>query len=311
MTTNIREDIHSRAYAGDDDFRRVRKLLIETYPITPSGFNWEIRRWDGWNCHNDAANTPDTAKLVRLWETGDSTLVGVVHPEGQGDLWLELHPDYRHLEPEMLAWGEAHLSVPAEDGGARQIETFVYDYDAARLRLIQAHGYELTPYGSVFRRLRFGSRVLPSVEFPPGYRMRTTRPGDFGEGERMAALLNAAFRRTIHTGQEYINFISQSPSFRHDLNLVAEASDGSFAAHVGVTYNDDNLYGIFEPVCTHPDHQRKGLARALMIAGLHRLKTLGATDAYVGTGDDMAANWLYEAVGFTEVYHGSIWQKRW
>lgn len=311
MTTNLHESIHARSYAGSDDFWRVRKLLIETYPFTPTGFNWEIRRWDGWHCHNDVSNMPDAAKLVRLWETGDGTLVGVAHPEGQGDLWLELHPDYRHLEAEMFVWGEENLSVPAEGGKTRQIETFVYDYDIARIRLLQAHGYEQMPYGSVYRRLRLGSRSLPAVEFPPGYRMRTTRAGDPDECARMAALLNAAFQRNIHTGEEYANFITKSPSFRHDLNLVAEASDGSFAAHVGVTFDDDNQYGIFEPVCTHPDHQRKGLARALMIAGLHRLKTLGATDAYVGTGDGMAANWLYEAVGFTEVYHGCIWQKRW
>lgn len=310
MTTMIRDDIHSRAYAGDDDFWRVRQLLVETYPITPTGFNWEIRRWDGWNCHRSPAERLEFPKLVHLWETGDGTLVGAVHPEGRGDVWVELHPDYRHLEAEMLAWGEEHLSIPAEDG-ERQVETFVYDYDIARIRLLQMRGYEQAPYGSVFRRLRFGNRVLPSVDFPPGYRMRPTRADDMGECERMAALLNAAFRRNVHTGEEYHTFITQSPSFRHELNLVVEAPDRSFAAHAGFTFNENNLYGIVEPVCTHPEHQRKGLARALITAGLHQLRALGATDAYLGTGDGMAANWLYEACGFNEVYHGYVWRKRW
>lgn len=311
MTTNIREAIHSRAYVGSDDFWRVRKLLIETYPITPTGFNWEIRRWDGWHCHRSDADRLDVATLVHLWETEAGKLVGVAHSEGWGDLWLELHPDYRHLEAEMLAWGEEHLSIPAEDGETRRIETFVYDYDVARIRLVQTRGYEQTPDGSVLRRLRFGNRTLPSVEFPPGYLMRPTRADDIGECERMAALLNAAFQRDFHTSREYQNFVTQSPSFRHSLNLVAEAPDGSFAAHAGFTFDADNLFGTVEPVCTHPEHQRKGLARVLITAGLHQLQALGATDAYVGTGDGMAANWLYEACGFTEVYHGSMWRKRW
>ena len=75
-----------RPFHDDEDFRRVRNLLIETYPITPAGFNWEIRRWDGWRFHNAApAFDPRWREQVHLWETGDGRLVGAVHPEGVGD----------------------------------------------------------------------------------------------------------------------------------------------------------------------------------------------------------------------------------
>ena len=90
---------------------------------------------------------------------------------------------------------------------------------------------------------------------------------------------------------------------------MAEAEDGSFAAHVGCTYDEANRRGIFEPVCTHPEHLRLGLARSLMLLGLQRFKALGATDVFVDTGDQVAANALYEAVGFTEAYRGSTWRK--
>ena len=311
MTTNIHEAIHSRAYVGDDDFWRVRELLVETYPMTPPGFNWDIRRWDGWNYHCDDLNQRDKSKIIRLWETEGGRLAGAAHADWRGDVVLELHPDYRQLEAEMLAWAEEELSIPAEDGQTRQLETFVFDYDIARIRLLQARGYEQMPDGSVFQRQRFGNRALPSAEMPPGYRMRTTLAGDLRDCERMAALLNAAFQRDFHTSREYANFVTLSPSFRHDLNLIAEAEDGRFAAHVGITFDVVNLWGIFEPVCTHPQDQRKGLARALITEGLYRLRALGATDAYVGTGDGMAANWLYEVTGFTEVYHGHVWRKYW
>ena len=141
--------------------------------------------------------------------------------------------------------------------------------------------------------------------------MRTTRLGDQDDCKRIAAVLNAGFDRTFHTDLEYATFVTKSPSFRHDLNLVAEAPDGSFACHVGVTYAEANGYGIFEPVCTHPDHRRKGLARGLMFEGLRRLKALGAADVYVGTGDAIAANELYESIGFAEAYKGYTWRKVW
>jgi predicted N-acetyltransferase YhbS len=123
----------------------------------------------------------------------------------------------------------------------------------------------------------------------------------------MASLLNAAFGRTIHSGAEYRTFVSRSPSFRHDLNLVAEAPDGSFAAHVGVTYDEANRHGIFEPVCTHPDHRRNGLAQALMFEGLRRLRAAGAATAQVETGD-MGPAALYVTCGFGEEYRGDVWR---
>lgn len=302
--------IIARPFRGEEDFWRVRDLLIETYPITPTDFNWDIRRWDGQRFHNaDPSLDPQWQQLTHLWETEDGQLVGAVHPEGGGGAHLQLHPDYRHIEADMVAWAEAHLAAPTEDGQRRQLLIFVFEYDSPRRRLLAQRGYEKMPDGGVTRRLQFGSNPLPRAVMAEGYVLRTTRPGDEGDCQRIAAVLNAAFNRDFHTADEYRTFTALSPSFRHDLNLVAEAPDGSFAAHVGVTYDEANRRGIFEPVCTHPDHRRRGLARALMIEGLRRLKALGASDVYVGTGDAAPANALYEAVGFTEVYKGYTWRK--
>jgi ribosomal protein S18 acetylase RimI-like enzyme len=78
---------------------------------------------------------------------------------------------------------------------------------------------------------------------------------------------------------------------------------------VSMAYDEINHFGIFEPVCTHPDHRRKGLARSLMFEGMRRLRALGATVVCVETGDAVPANSLYAAVGFEEAYTGYIWRK--
>lgn len=156
--------------------------------------------------------------------------------------------------------------------------------------------------------MRLGSKPLPTPVLADGYLLRSTGPTD-DDHQRVTDVLNAGFNRSIHTAAEFKRFTLGSPSYRHDLNLVAVAPDGVFAALVGVTYDEANRRGIFEPVCTHPDHRRRGLAQTLMFEGLHRLKALGAADVYVGTGDMEAANALYESVGFTEAYRGYIWRK--
>jgi ribosomal protein S18 acetylase RimI-like enzyme len=142
-----------------------------------------------------------------------------------------------------------------------------------------------------------------------GYTLRTTRPEELVDCQQIADLLNAAFNRTFHNPWEYHNFARHAPSFRQELDLVAVAPDGTFAAYVGIPYDEANRMGIFEPVCTHPDHLRLGLARALMTEGLLRLWQIGATEAIVATGDMVAANGLYTAMGFTEAYRNYIWRK--
>lgn len=302
---------YGRALRDESDVRRIRDLLLETHSITPVDWNWEVRRWDGWRYHrSDLAWDPLWEKTVRLWATANGRLVAAVHPEGSGNAHLQLHPDYRAVvEEEMVAWAETHLAL-AQPGGTRKLELFVFDYDSPRQRLLAERGYERLAGGGVTRRLRLGERPLPTPDIASGYHIRTTRPGAQEDYQGVAAILNAAFQRNIHTAVELRNFMTHSPSFRHDLDLLAAAPDGSFAAYVGVTYDGRNRLGIFEPVCTHPDHRRRGLARALMVEGLWRLRDLGASEVTVGTGDDVAANRLYEAVGFTEAYRGRVWEKR-
>jgi mycothiol synthase len=303
-------NITSRPLTTDQDFWKVRNLLIQTYPITPFGFNWDIRRWEGRRFHDDNPEQLDRwAQNIQLWESETGDLVALAHPESDGDVHLDLHPDYRHLEPEMFKWAEENLAVATENGDRHQLETFAYNYDAFRQRLLAERGYQKMEYGGVTRHMRLGKQALPQPQFADGYTLRTTNPDDLADCQRIADILNAAFNRDFHKGSDYQNLALNAPCFRRDLDLVAVAPDGSFAAYVGIPYNEANKSGIFEPVCTHPDHQRQGLAKALMQEGLLRLKAIGAVDVTVGTGDMIPANRLYDSLGFTEAYKGHIWQK--
>jgi len=306
------ETAAGRAYGSEEDFWRVRRLLLETYPISPAEFNWEVRRWDGARFHNaDAAFDPWWEGRVRLWETGGGRLVGAVHPDGPGELALQVHPDYRHLEPEMVAWAEEHLFKASPDGARHGLSCFVYEYDPWRQRLLQDRGWVRTEEWGLFRRLRFGRKAIPLVRMPAGYTLRSARADDPAEHEAFAALLNAAFGRTFHNAEQNRLFRAAAPSYRADLDLFAVAADGALAANVGVIYVPEWRAGLFEPVCTHPGHRQKGLARMLMWEGMHRLRALGATEVTVATGDMAPANALYDSVGFPEVYRGYTWHKVW
>ena len=303
--------ITSRSAGGEEDFWLVRHFLIETWPLMPPAFNWEVRRWDGSYFHNKQAGWPEKlggAQGVRLWETEGGRLVGAVHPEGTGDAWLEIHKDFRRLEPEMLDWAEANLVRTVKDG-RRKLGVFAWEYDEQRQQLLSQRGFKKREQGEVFRRKPCSEAVSKPPRMPGGYRLHEVRPGHAEDCERYAALLNAAFGRDFHKAQEIVTFTSKSPSFRSELELVAVAPDGSFAALAGMIYEEDNRYGLFEPVCATPKPRPLGLTGLLMVEGHRRACELGAECCHVATGIGAAANRFYSALGFEIISTGWMWVK--
>ena len=203
------------------------------------------------------------------------------------------------------------LSEPAGDATRHRLELPVGENDELRLGLLRERGYEETPSCGATYRLLLGRRASPRRRLYGGYVLRNTQPTDPLDCRQIAGLLNAAFSRTFHTPEEYATFARLAPSFRADLDLVAVAPDGTFAAYVGASYDEAGRRGILEPVCTAPGHRRRGLARALIEEGLCRLEARGAVDAVVETGSGAAANALYAGLGFTESYRATTWRRVW
>lgn len=170
--------IISRPLKTDQDFWRIHNLLVQTYPIIPFGFNWEIRRWEGRHFHDDNPDQlGDWAKNIQLWENETGDLVTAVHAEDAGDVHFQLHPDYRHLEPELLAWAEENLSTPTEDGKQRQLEPFVNEYDTYRKCLLSERGYQEHEQGGVTRHMRLGKQPLAQPQLAAGDTLRTNAKG--------------------------------------------------------------------------------------------------------------------------------------
>jgi len=304
MPTALSGDLAAtgRGYRGERDYRLVRELLVASYPITPFGLNWEVRRLDGWfwqHADDDRARRGPCAD-VRLWTLGDDRLVGAVFSEdGRGDAHLQVHPDHRGLETEMVAWAEANLAAPADGGGLR-LDVPALEDDEYRLDLLDRRGYRPV-WNEMCRRMPLEPGSPPDRRPVEGYRIRGLRPGDAVDHQRVADVLNAGFGRSSHTAAWFAT-LTRSPAYRAELHLVAETPDGAFASFVGVTYDPENRRGIVEPVCTDPAHRRRGLAAALLVEGIRRVAALGAVEMILGTGDDPGTNAFYAGLGFTEAH---------
>lgn len=303
--------IQSTEYRGEVDYQRVRQLLIESYALTGTMHNWGIDCWD-WFRYNgkgfeEITNERSWEREVRLWETAEGQLVGVVLPDGD-EVSLQVHPHYRHLGEEMLGWAERHHQAGRPSGAERgPLSLYVYDYDGERQALLKGRGYRNLGHVGYLRR-RSLDKPIPEFGLPPGYAIRSLAATDQADLEQRATVANSAFDITKHTAQT-IQVLQQAPTYRPDLDLVAVGPDGTFAAYCVVWHDEANRIGMFGPVGTHPAHRRRGLGKALMREGLKRLEALGARMAYVDCDLDPAANRLYESAGFTDhdrVYH---WQR--
>ncbi len=311
-TTVRAQAVCVRPISGPEDFWRVRELLVRLAPIAPPFHAWDVRWWDAEYFYNPSGRWENGWEApLGLWETGAGRLVGCVNWEHPGDAWLQVDPAYRFLEGEMIEWAEARLAGPDKESGGRSLEFLVLEYDALRQRLLGERGYAKLGYGGMFRRMHLPAQALPAASLAEPYLLRQVNPDDDADCWRIADLLNAAFHRTFHNGPEFKTFAHNAPCYVNALDLAAVAPDGSFAAYVGMTYDDVNRCGIFEPVCTHPDHLRHGLASGLMHEALHRVQGMGAATATVGTGDMIPANALYDSLGFTEAYRAFTWRKVW
>ncbi len=95
--------------------------------------------------------------------------------------------------------------------------------------------------------------------------------------------------------------MQSAPNFRKDLNIVAEAPDGNFAAYAGFWFEGTNRYAYVEPVATDSDYRRLGLGRAVVLEGIRRCAELGATIAYVGSDQP-----FYLSFGFKVLYTARV-----
>lgn len=297
-----------RTYAGDDDFWSVRRLfrrLLAEADFHPA--TWGVPRWDYWRWHGVLnCGSPPPEELVTLVEDEADDLIGVVNAEDRGEAFLQLDPRCRS------AWLEAAMLEAAEERLANRDGLLVWTpaSDERWAALLCRRGYARTSEDEHVR-MRSLRDPLPAPELAPGYRIRALAEGveDFpARGDISLRVFHPVpDGNTAMTGEDYHN-IQRCPLYRRDLDLVAEADDGSLAAFVTVWFDDVLRTATIEPAGTDAPHRRRGLGRALLLEGMARARWMGATRAYVGSYGP-GAHALYESVGLRTVEHLVGWRR--
>jgi mycothiol synthase len=183
------------------------------------------------------------------------------------------------------------------DAGEAELGAFAADDDAASIGVLRERGFEAAGRVLTQWQRRVDDDAVPGpAVLPDGYRIRGVRGAD--EFAARVELHRAAFPKSRLTAEKYERLLTV-PHYRFEDDLVVEAPDGTLAAFALTWYDAVGRVGELEPVGTHPEHQRRGLSRAIVTAAVGRLFERGARTVQVySDASEAPAEALYPAVGF-------------
>jgi len=285
-----------RPYAGAVDLEAILDLLARARPagrITDYPSPTDLR---------EILGTPGGTQRTRVWEDETGLLGFAILDVPNLTFEILAVPAQVEIAAQMIGWAAAGARLDEHAPGERPtLDTSASDQDAARIALLGRHGFERLPeYGLHF--VRPLDAPIPDPQLPPGFTLRSIA----GEHESAAwVALHRAAWGTENMTLDYRLSMVRVPDYDPDLDLVAVAPDGTLAAYCFCTISREQnaltgrREGFTDPVATHPDYQRRGLSRALVLAGLQRLQARGMDTARTGTSSENAAmQRTAESVGF-------------
>jgi GNAT superfamily N-acetyltransferase len=166
--------------------------------------------------------------------------------------------------------------------------------------VLERHGLRHDPAAPWMKE---NPRSLDEIDDPPvprGYRLTTM--AEYVDTAPRSAAHRSAFAPGSRFSDQVYAVVRATWPYRSDLDGVCVAPDVSVAAYTLAWLDEQNEIGELEPVGTHADHRRFGLARATSLFALRRLCDEGAKTALVACRGDghPAASALYESIGFRE-----------
>lgn len=295
----------SRLYQGEADLMRMQDLIVAA--VAEGWSDWHVGDlW--WGMYQNTVFDP--YPNIRLWEDTANNLVGFAWFDPPHLLTSQVHPGVRgndELEEQMLTWGEVRRKeLLKPDGQGRTLLVRALEGDERRSAVFSRLGYQRDEFYML--QLRRDLDVpIPTTAPPESITIRHV--GGEREWQERVDTHREVWNPSRVTLDAY-HRLRGAPGYTRELDLVAATPAGTFVSYCICWLDPHNKTGEFEPVGTRPVYRGKGIGRAVMVEGLHRLKERGAQTAIVSTPhSNEAARRLYESVGFRVAASDRFWSK--
>jgi mycothiol synthase len=213
-------------------------------------------------------------------------LIAFAFVDDFNNLCFEIAPENSapDLEQEIVNWGMVCIREKNKQTGENaSLDSSCSASNFERIHLLERMGFTQQEVRSM-KFIRSLSDPVQLFPLPEGYTMRCLK----GEGEvEQWVKLHRAAVATENMTSEYRLAMIHTPAYQSDMDWVVAALDGSLAAYcIGSIDEEDITIGSLDPIGTHPDYQRRGLASALITHGLSILKEKGLQSVQFGTSSE-------------------------
>ena len=283
-----------------DNIWKIRDFLVETYKTFPEKGNWLIDRFNFTFSASRILNEVSAQEYcdrIKIWEK-EGKIFAVVNTEGEnrGEVFFQLRTfDLEEiLLEEMFEFTESNLMIEKE--GKQIVLLSINEHAAKIIKIAEKRGYVKENWSEITCKKNIGKKN--EIALPEGYQIKTateTTPEAraichayaFGYIDRKDVV-----NRSIEAQKEMMNM----RDYRPELDIQVVDKNGKVVAFANMWYDSDNKIGIVEPVGTHPDHRKLGLAKAAIYHGENLISEMGASHVYVGS-----AQQFYKSIGFYEI----------
>jgi hypothetical protein len=188
---------------------------------------------------------------IGVWED-EGNIIGLCWYDSKiGDILLNLMPGYEMIVPDMIDYSEKRLS---KDDGSLQIN--LYKSQKAIVAEVQKRGYQLISEHE--EGIYDFSKHKLNYTLPHGFHFKPLSDCD------RRALQNATWRGFDNTGEseggvETAYRFDTAPHRTPDLDVVVVDYRGDYACYAMMWMIPENRLAYLEPLCTVPEHIKKGL----------------------------------------------------
>ena len=292
----------SRLYEDENDLQQMYNLLMEGRLLTDDWHYAHIGEL-AFNYFMVACHL-NSQEYIRLWHD-NGKLVGYAILGEDPSFDCQILPEYEWsgIETEALIWVEARINeLRKHDNNKQWRENLVSGSrqdDVKRIAFLEQHDFQSCGDFAEVNMIRSLDKSIPTSQLPDGYQVREVMAT--GELTSRAAVQREVWHPwTVGnvTDDDYAHFM-QLPGYHRELDIVAVTPNGVIAAYVNGWIDPVNKIGDFGPVGALQAYRRQGLTRAVLIEGLHRMKSYGMNRVCVSTGvSNVPAIQLYDSIGF-------------
>lgn len=287
--------IMHRPYRDEGDLFAMKRVLCDLLSAGLGSYHrgdldwWLIPEMGGALCDQ-----------IELWFRGEELLAFVIYLEERADYDVIASPAWRGstLERELMHWADARLSKAARCFQKKELCAYCFSDHHFQREIFSQLGYE-EGQDVILYAQTLPEQTLPTVSLPAGFRWLPPMRMEWAAAR--AAAHADAFHPSKMNPAAYRRLLRNAPDYCAALDIVAVAADGQHAAFALAWVDEANGIGLFEPVGTRREFQRRGLGHAVLREGMRRLQACGMNEVMVGCEADNEGNQaFYEGAGFRE-----------